>query len=442
AVHDRPSLICCRTHIGMGSPNKVGTHEVHGAALGNDEIAAMRDGLRWPHKPLEIPKEIGRAWNALESGRQRESEWQRRFDIYAREHAGNAADFMRRTRGDLPAGWSLAARKLLDVVQSAAPNIATRKASQNALDAIAPLLPELLGGSADLTASNLTHFKGCIEVRRGSDGHGPDFGNHINYGVREFGMSAAMNGIALHGGYIPYGGTFLTFSDYSRNAIRMAALMRQRVIFVLTHDSIGLGEDGPTHQPIEHVASLRLIPDVHVFRPCDATETMASWIAAIERRDGPSCLILSRQNLPAQLRTADQLAAIDQGGYVLAECVGTVADAVIVATGSGVALAIAARQTLASEGIDVGTVSMPCIEQFQAQPPAYRHAVLPPNVPCVAVEAGHPSPWYRWVGARGHVIGIERFGESAPAGELFELFGFTTDKGAAAVRKLLSKEAR
>ncbi len=441
AVHDRPSLICCRTDIGKGSPNKAGTHEVHGAALGIDEIAAMRERLHWPHMPFEIPAEVGRAWSGVDNGRQLESEWQRRFDTYAREYADKAAEFTRRTRGDLPAQWAHAVRGQLDAVQAAAHTIATRKASQNALDAIAPLLPELLGGSADLTSSNLTNFKGCIAVRRSGDGHGPDYGNHINYGVREFGMSAMLNGIALHGGHIPYGGTFLTFSDYSRNAIRMAALMRQRVIFVLTHDSIGLGEDGPTHQPIEQVASLRLIPDVHVFRPCDAAETMAAWIAAIERRDGPSCLILSRQNLPAQSRDVAQLEAISRGGYVLAESHAARPHAVIIATGSEVTLAIAAREALAADGIDVRVVSMPCIEQFQAQSVAYRETVLPPHIPCLAVEAGHPTPWYRWIGSRGHVIGIERFGESAPASALFELFGFTAQKVAAAVRTLLDKES-
>jgi transketolase len=437
ATHGKPSLICCKTVIGHGSPNKAGSHDVHGAPLGPDEIAKMRELLAWPHKPFEVPADVRDAWNARERGHELEIEWQRRFDAYAREHPQHAAEFNRRMRGELPLGWTQLVREALNTVQASSPKIATRKASQNALDLLAPLLPELLGGSADLTGSNLTNFKGSIAVRRADDGAGPQFGNHINYGVREFGMSAAMNGIALHGGHIPYGGTFLTFSDYSRNAIRMAALMRQRVIFVLTHDSIGLGEDGPTHQPIEHVASLRLIPDIHVFRPCDAAETLAAWIAALEHRDGPSCLILSRQNLPPQARTPEQLASIARGGYVLADAQKANPDAVILATGSEIALAVSARETLATEGIDVRVVSMPCIEQFDAQDSAYRASVLPPDVPRVAVEAGHPSPWYRLVGERGSVIGIARFGESAPAEKLFDLFGFTAEKVAAAVRKLI-----
>jgi transketolase len=433
---DRPSILCCKTVIGKGSPNKAGSHDVHGAPLGADEIAAARTALNWAHAPFAIPDEVYARWDARAEGARREARWQRAFDAYADIYPDLAAEFTRRIAGDLPADWKLFARGKLAEVQQAAPTIATRKASQNALDLLAPELPELLGGSADLTGSNLTNFKGSIAVRR--DGSGLAYGNHINYGVREFGMSAVMNGIALHGGYIPYGGTFLTFTDYSRNAIRMAALMKQRVIFVLTHDSIGLGEDGPTHQPVEHVASLRLIPNVRVLRPCDATETLAAWIAALERRDGPTCLILSRQNLPAQPRTPDQVAMIALGGYVLADADNGKPDAVAIATGSEVALAVAARGMLAAEGIQLRIVSMPSIKTFDAQQAAYRDHVLPPGVPRVAIEAGVSAPWYRLVGERGRVIGIDRFGESAPAAKLFELFGFTATNVAQQIRELVA----
>jgi transketolase len=434
---DRPSLICCKTVIGHGCANKAGTHDVHGAPLGADEIAATRAALDWPHAPFAIPDAVYAQWDARAEGGRREAQWQHAFDAYAREHPQLAAEFQRRIAGDLPADWKAFARVRLAEVQQAAPTIATRKASQNALDALAPKLPELLGGSADLTGSNLTNFKSAIAVRRAANGLA--FGNHVNYGVREFGMSAIMNGIALHGGYIPYGGTFLTFSDYSRNAIRMAALMKQRVIFVLTHDSIGLGEDGPTHQPVEHVASLRLIPNLRVLRPCDATETMAAWIAALEHRDGPTCLILSRQNLPAQPRTPDQVAMIALGGYVLADAENGKPDAVAVATGSEVALAIDVRRALASEGIQLRVVSMPSLETFDAQPADYREHVLPRGVPRVAIEAGVRAPWWRLVGDNGRVVGIDRFGESAPAGKLFELFGFTAANVAREVRELIAR---
>ncbi|HZX91492.1 MAG TPA: transketolase, partial [Rudaea sp.] len=367
---DRPSMLCCKTVIGKGSPNKAGSHDVHGAPLGADEIAAARTTLNWPHPAFVVPEEVYAQWDARAQGARSEAQWQRAFAAYAQAHPALAAEFKRRTAGDLPVDWKVFAREQLAAVQQASPTIATRKASQNALDLLAPKLPELLGGSADLTGSNLTNFKGSIPVRH--DASGPAWGNHINYGVREFAMSAIMNGIALHGGHIPYGGTFLTFSDYSRNAIRMAALMRLRVIFVLTHDSIGLGEDGPTHQPIEHVASLRLIPNVRVLRPCDATETLAAWIAAVERCDGPTCLILSRQNLPAQPRTPDQVAMITLGGYVLADAPDGKPDAVAIATGSEVALATEARKALAAEGIQLRVVSVPSLETFDAQSADYR----------------------------------------------------------------------
>ena len=435
----RPSLLCCKTVIGKGSPGKAGTHDVHGAPLGSDEIAAARQVLKWAHAPFTVPDEVYEQWNARAEGMAREANWQRAFDAYAQAHPQLAAEFKRRTAGDLPADWKAFVREKLAQVQQAAATVASRKASQNALDLLAPKLPELLGGSADLTGSNLTNFKGSVAVRRDTSGLG--YGNHINYGVREFGMSAAMNGIALHGGYIPYGGTFLTFSDYSRNAIRMAALMRQRVVFVLTHDSIGLGEDGPTHQPIEHVASLRLIPNVRVLRPCDSTETLAAWIGAIEHRDGPTCLILSRQNLPAQPRTEDQVAMIQLGGYVLADAPDGKPDAVAVATGSEVALAAEARKTLAADGIQLRIVSMPSLETFDAQSADYRDYVLPPGIPRIAIEAGVTAPWYRVVGDGGRVIGIDRFGESAPAGKLFELFGFTALNVERQVRELLSQRS-
>jgi len=438
-IADRPSLICCKTVIGKGAPTKAGTHDVHGAALGNDEIAAARKALHWPHAPFVVPAEVYAGWDARREGAQREAQWQRAFDAYANAHPELAVEFLRRIAGELPRGWQEYAREKLHAVQQAAPNIATRKASQNALDLLQPQLPELLGGSADLTGSNLTNFKGAVAVRKGDTG--PGYGNHINYGVREFGMSAIMNGIALHGGYIPYGGTFLTFSDYSRNAIRLSALMGLRVIYVFTHDSIGLGEDGPTHQPIEHVASLRLIPSLHVQRPCDATETLAAWIAALEHKNGPTCLILSRQNLPSQPRTPAQIAAIARGGYVLADAEGGRPDAVAIATGSEVALAAKAREILAHEGIRLRVVSVPDLKTFDAQPAEYRASVLPAGVPRVAIEAGVTGSWHRLVGDSGRVIGIERFGESAPADKLFDLFGLTAANVAEQVRELVAVAA-
>jgi transketolase len=440
SVTGQPSLICCKTVIGKGAPTKAGTHDVHGAALGPDEIAAARAELKWPHAPFVIPDAVYASWNAREEGAQRETQWQRTFDAYAAAYPELAAEFRRRIAGELPHGWQEFVQKQLAEVQQAAATIATRKASQNALNLLQPKLPELLGGSADLTGSNLTNFQNAVAVRAGESG--PNGGNHINYGVREFGMSAIMNGIALHGGYIPYGGTFLTFSDYSRNAIRMAALMRLRVIFVLTHDSIGLGEDGPTHQPIEHVASLRLIPNVRVQRPCDATETLAAWTGALDHHDGPTCLILSRQNLPTIPRTPEQVAQIARGGYVLADAEGGRPDAIVMATGSEVAIAMQARAALASEGVRVRVVSMPSIEIFDQQSADYRASVLPEGVPCIAIEAGVTASWRHLVGARGRVIGIERFGESAPADKLFELFGITAANIAAQARELVAGKTK
>jgi transketolase len=436
AVTGRPSLLCCRTVIGKGSPNKAGGHDVHGAPLGGAEISAMRSALGWPHAPFEVPESVLESWNARAHGAQLEAQWQQRFSAYAKAFPELAAEFQRRVAGSLPADFTAFARSALAEIQHAMPNVATRKASQNALDVLAPKLPELLGGSADLTGSNLTNFKGSVALRREETGLA--FGNHINYGVREFGMSAAINGIALHGGYIPYGGTFLTFSDYSRSAIRMAALMQQRSIFVLTHDSIGLGEDGPTHQPVEHVASLRLIPNLRVLRPCDAAETFAAWIAAIERRDGPTCLILSRQNLPPQPRTPEQLGMIALGGYVLADAANGKPDAIAIASGSEVALALEARTRLAAEGIALRVVSMPCLEVFDSQRADYRDYVLPRGVPRIAIEAGVSTPWQRLVGEGGRVIGIDRFGESAPAGQLFERFGFTAANVAQQARDVIA----
>jgi len=428
---DRPTLVCCKTIIGKGSPNKADTHDVHGAALGASEIAATRSALGWTHDPFEIPQQIRSAWDARATGAKRQTEWRKRFAAYAAAYPDLAAEFERRViKRQLPAGWQTLGAEALAKVVAARATIASRKASQNAIEALQPSLPELLGGSADLGGSNLTQGKGMVPVRRGR------WGDYVNYGVREFGMSAVMNGIALHGGFVAYGGTFLTFSDYSRNAVRMAALMRERVIFVFTHDSIGLGEDGPTHQPIEHVSSLRLIPNNAVWRPCDAVETMIAWLCAIERHDGPTCLILSRQNLPHVERQAQQLEDIRKGGYVLADSAG--ATVTLLATGSEVALAMKARETLAAEGVAVRVVSMPSCGDFDRQAAAYRAAVLPRAVPVLAIEAGVSNYWRAYTGFDGDVIGIDRFGESAPAGQVAEALGLTTaaivDRARALVR--------
>ncbi len=432
AADGKPTLICCQTVIGKGAPNKAGTHDVHGAALGAAEVAATRAALGWEHAPFVVPADVAAAWDARAAGAQAEAAWQQRWQAYGREFPQQAAEFERRMAGQLPSDFEARLPALLEAIAAKPDAIATRKASQNALDALAPLLPEFFGGSADLTGSNLTNFKGCVKAGRDT------WGNHLSYGVREFGMAAIMNGIALHGGYLPYGGTFLTFSDYSRNAIRMAALMKQRVIHVFTHDSIGLGEDGPTHQSIEHVPSLRLIPNLDVWRPADGLETAVAWACAIERRDGPAALCLSRQNLP-RVSTLAQADAIRQGGYVLAEVAD--AQALIVATGSEVEIALQTQALLAAEGVRVRVVSMPCTNVFDRQPPAYQDQVLPPALPALALEAAQPDFWHKYVGRTGKVLGIASYGESAPAKDLYRHFGLTPERAADAVRALLRRSA-
>jgi transketolase len=427
----RPTLICCKTVIGQGAPNKAGTHDVHGAALGAAEVAATREALRWTSPPFEIPADIASAWNAVERGAVAERAWRARFESYRTHFPHEAAEFERRVRGDLGDAYAKQLGTLFEAIAGNPESVATRKASQNALDALAPLLPELFGGSADLTGSNLTNFKGCTKARRDA------WGNHLSYGVREFGMAAIMNGIALHGGYLPYGGTFLTFSDYSRNAIRMAALMKQRVIHVFTHDSIGLGEDGPTHQSVEHVPSLRIIPGLDVWRPADGLETAVAWACAVERRDGPTVLALSRQNLP-RLTDVAMVERIRRGGYVLAELPRP--QAVILATGSETSLALEAHHVLAQEGIATRVVSMPCTQAFDRQALSYQEAVLPPALPAVAVEAAQPDFWRKYVGRSGAVVGIASFGESAPAKDLYRHFGITAERVAEAVRALVHRE--
>jgi transketolase len=424
----RPTLICCKTTIGMGSPNKAGSHDVHGAPLGADEIAAARAHIGWTHAPFDIPSEVYGAWNGKPRGEVFETNWNRRFDAYQSAFPAEAAEFKRRMAGELPADWATKSAAAIAEIAAKAENIATRKASQNAIGAFAPLLPELIGGSADLAGSNLTLWKGSKGVSKNEGG------NYLYYGVREFGMTAIANGLSLHGGLIPYTATFLVFSDYARNAIRMAALMKQRQIMVYTHDSIGLGEDGPTHQPVEHVSSLRIIPNVDVWRTADATETAVAWAAAIERQDGPSVLALSRQNLPT-ITAGIPTDTIRRGGYVLADAAN--AKAVLIATGSEVKLALDAQKALADAGIAVRVVSMPNANAFDRQDKAYRESVLPRGIPRVAVEAGVTGFWHKYVGLEGAVIGIDRFGESAPAGKLFEFFGFTVDNVVATVKRVI-----
>jgi len=431
--HGKPTLICCKTVIGQGSPNKAGTHDVHGAALGAAEVAATREELGWTAPPFEVPADIAQAWDARERGAAAERAWRQRFEAYRSQYPLEAAEFERRMAGDLLADYAARLPQLFEAIAAKADAVATRKASQNALDLLAPLVPEFFGGSADLTGSNLTNFKDC--VRAGRDA----WGNHLSYGVREFGMAAMMNGLALHGGFIPYGGTFLTFSDYSRNAIRMAALMKQRVIHVFTHDSIGLGEDGPTHQSVEHVPSLRIIPNLDVWRPADGLETAVAWACAIERRDGPSALALSRQNLPRLAARAELATHIRRGGYILAEQ--DAPQAVIIATGSETMLAMQAHELLAKEGIATRVVSMPCTNVFDRQPQSYQDAVLPLDLPAVAVEAAHPDFWRKYVGRTGRVVGIASFGESAPAPALYQHFGITAEAVAQAVRELVAAPA-
>lgn len=430
AARLQPSLICCKTQIGKGAPTKAGSHDTHGAPLGEKEIAGTRAALGWSHAPFEVPKAIYDAWDARESGAMSEGAWQLRFGQYVQAYPEEGRELLRRWSGALPGDFAERVVETLVKVREKGQSIATRKASQNVLESLAPRLPELIGGSADLAGSNLTLWSGSRAVTRGSGG------SYIHYGVREFGMAAIMNGIALHGGYIPYGGTFLTFSDYARNALRMAALMQLRCLFVFTHDSIGLGEDGPTHQPVEHLASLRLIPNLDVWRPCDTEESVIAWVAALERRDGPSCLVFSRQSVPFQRRNPEVAAGIQRGGYILVEP-DVEPHAAIIATGSEVFLAVEAQKLLAAEGIPVRVVSMPSTAVFDRQDVHYRDGVLPPLLPCVAVEAGGSDLWRKYVGRTGAVVGIDRFGESAPAGELFKLFGFTPETVAKTVRSVL-----
>ena len=426
-VTDKPTLICCKTVIGQGSPNLGGTDKVHGAALGEKEVAATREAIGWPYAPFEIPQNIYDAWNAKPKGQAVEAQWNGVFAAYAAAYPELAAEFKRRMAGDLPANFALTAKALLDKSVEKAETVATRKASQFAIEAFAQTMPELLGGSADLTGSVFTNWSGtkALSAENG--------GNYINYGVREFGMSAIGNGIALHGGMIPYSGTFLTFSDYSRNALRMAALMKLRNISVFTHDSIGLGEDGPTHQSVEHVSSLRLIPNMDLWRPCDTVETAAAWQHAIQRRDGPTCLIYSRQNCPFQKRDEATLANVAKGGYVLSKEAGDL-KAVIIATGSEVSLAMEAQKTLAQEGVHVRVVSMPSTFVFDKQDAAYKAGVLPKSAPRLAIEAGVTDYWRKYVGLDGVVIGIDTFGESAPAPVLYQHFGITAEALVKAVK--------
>ncbi len=431
SVNDKPTLICCKTVIGYGAPNLCGSHDCHGAPLGDEEIAATRENLGWSHPPFVIPDEIAQGWDARAKGAENESAWEKKFSAYKQAHPELAAEFERRViKGELPANWEEHMAAFIRDVDAKAESPATRKASQNSIQACADVLPEILGGSADLAPSNLTTWNGYKAISNTvSDG------NYLHYGVREFGMSAIMNGITLHGGFIPFGATFLMFSEYARNALRMAALMKIQSIFVYTHDSIGLGEDGPTHQPVEQIATLRLIPNMSTWRPCDAVETAVAWKQAVEKRTGPTTLIFSRQGLPHQTRTEEQIANIARGGYVLHDCDGT-PEAIIIATGSEVGLAMAAVDQLA--GTKVRVVSIPCAEVFDAQDAAYRESVLPAAVTArVAVEAGVTDYWHKYVGLTGKVIGINRFGESAPADQLFKEFGFTAENVAAAVKELL-----
>ncbi|MGE4124493.1 MAG: transketolase [Pusillimonas sp.] len=437
-----PTLICCRTVIGKGAPTMEGTEKVHGSPLGAEEIAVTRAALNWPHAPFEVPAHIYQRWDGRIKGQLWQNEWNEKFAAYAQAYPQLAAELQRRMAGDLPAGFEAQVQAVIRATAKRAETIATRKASQNAITDLVELLPEMLGGSADLTGSNFTDWKGAKAVRATADGL--QFGRHINYGVREFGMAAIMNGVALHGGYLPFGGTFLTFSDYSRNALRMAALMKQRVVHVFTHDSIGLGEDGPTHQSVEHAASLRLIPNLHVWRPCDTTETAVAWAQSVSRpasigmqvrAGGPSALLLSRQNLPFIPRDEATVQAIARGGYVVSDAEGF--KAVIIATGSEVEIALAAQKQLAEKGVAVRVVSMPCTEVFDAQDAAWKASVLPTGIPRVAVEAGVTNGWYKYVGLEGAVVGIDTYGESAPAGVLFKHFGLTAGHVAAAVEQVL-----
>ncbi|RRV26973.1 transketolase [Stutzerimonas nitrititolerans] len=429
---DRPTLICCKTIIGFGSPNKQGKEASHGAALGDAEIALTREALGWSHGPFEIPAEIYAEWDAKQKGADAENEWNKRFAAYEAEFPALAAEFKRRMAGELPADFAEKASEFIRDVATKGETIASRKASQNCLNAFGPLLPELLGGSADLAGSNLTLWKGCKPVVAEDAS-----GNYMYYGVREFGMAAIMNGVALHGGLIPYGATFLMFMEYARNAVRMSALMKQRVIYVFTHDSIGLGEDGPTHQPIEQLTSLRTTPNLDTWRPADTVESAVAWKYAVERKDGPSALIFSRQNLPFHVRDNETETAIARGGYILKNCAGE-PELILIATGSEVSLAVEAADKLAAQGRQVRVVSMPCTSVFDAQDAAYKQQVLPVEVGArIAIEAAHADYWYKYVGLEGRVIGMSTYGESAPADQLFEEFGFTVENILAAAEELL-----
>jgi len=429
-LSDKPTLICCKTIIGKGSPNLQGGDKVHGAALGDKEIAAVREHLLWDPIPFDIPADLYTAWDAKAAGATMEAEWNAKFDAYRAAFPAQAAELERRMAGDLPANFEEILNAAIAACVDKKETIATRKASQNAIQALAPVLPEFLGGSADLTGSNLTNWKESVNLRSGKTG------NHINYGVREFGMSAIMNGIALHGGFIPFGATFLTFSDYSRNALRMASLMKLRSIFVFTHDSIGLGEDGPTHQSVEHVSSLRLIPGLDNWRPCDTVESQVAWGAAVQRKDGPSTLIFSRQNLPYMERDAAQIANIAKGGYVLKDAPN--AKLILIATGSEIELAMNAATALEAEGVAVRVVSMPSTDVFDRQDAAYKASVLTRGTPRVAIEAGVTAFWYKYVGLEGAVVGLDTFGESAPAPVLFKYFGFTVENVVATAKGVLA----
>jgi transketolase len=433
AQHDKPTLICCRTVIGQGSPNKAGTHGVHAAPLGTEEIAATRAALGITEGAFEIPEAVRAVWNGLETGAKCQAEWQERFATYRSVYPALAAEFERRLKGDLPAGYAAKATETLQAIATNGEMIAARKSSQNAIQALAPVMPELVGGSADLTPANLTQWEGCRVLRPDAMNEG---GNYIHYGVREFGMAAIMNGLALYGSFRPFGGTLLMFSEYARNAIRMAALMKINPIYVFTHDSVGIGEDGPTHQPIEQTVTLRAVPNLDVWRPCDSVETFVAWQMAIEHRSTPTALILSRHDLPHQVRDSRQIAAIRRGGYVLKEASGTL-QAIIIATGSEVGLAMTAQQKLAEKGIAVRVISLPSSFIFDRQDAPYREAVLPRGVPRVAVEAGVTDYWRKYVGLDGSVVGIDRFGECGPTNQVFEFLGMTVSNVIAAVESVI-----